>query len=155
MLQEAGWATAGFYTWKYLDDTFGFGPGFDSWERHGHDFFSHPEIGAEFLRLKQAEDLEGMKALAAQHPDLLDPARVTSPETIERAKNWLSDHLAQDAAQPFFLFVHLFDVHDPTCHRKASIASAIRTTVDRSMVAASLHPTHRCAATCPLRTWSA
>ena len=113
VLHEAGWATAGFYTWKYLDDTFGFGPGFDVWERLGHDFFSHPEIGAEFLRLRRADDVEGMKALAAQYPDLLDSARVTSPETIERAKTWLSEHMAQNPAQPFFLFVHLFDVHDP------------------------------------------
>jgi arylsulfatase A-like enzyme len=113
VLSAAGWATAGFYTWKYLEDTFGFGAGFDVWERVGHDFFSHPEIGAEFLRLRRENDVEGMKALAAKHPELLEPARLTSPQAIDAAQQWLTKHLEDDAARPFFLFVHLFDAHDP------------------------------------------
>ncbi len=112
-LQAEGYATAGFYTWKYLDDQFGFGPGFDHWERLGWDFFSHPEVGARYLELRQADDTEGLKALAAAHPELLDPARRTSPEAIDRAMAWLDEERAAEQSRPFFLFVHLFDVHDP------------------------------------------
>jgi arylsulfatase A-like enzyme len=112
-LRAAGYATAGFYTWKYLDDQFGFGPGFDVWERVGYDFFSHPEVGARYLELKRAGDVEGMKALAAEHPELLDPAHRTSPEAIDHAIEWLDGRRSSEATQPFFLFVHLFDVHDP------------------------------------------
>ena len=113
VLQSAGYATAGFFTWKYLEDQFGFGPGFDVWERLGHTFYSHPEVGPQWDQLQATQDVEGMKALAAKHPDLFDAARPSAPETIDRALAWLSEHGDTSSDQPFFLFVHLFDAHDP------------------------------------------
>ncbi|MCP3916415.1 MAG: sulfatase [bacterium] len=109
-LDEAGYATAGFYSWKYLDDQFGFGPGFETWEWLGHKFFTHPEVGPEFQRLQDAGDVDGMKALLAKHPELFDDAHPSSPEVIDAALAWLDERKADD---PFFLFVHLFDAHDP------------------------------------------
>ena len=113
VLQSAGYATAGFFTWKYLENPFGFGPGFDVWERLGHTFYSHPEVGPRWERLQTAGDVEGMKALAAEHADLFDAARPSAPETVERALAWLGEREDAQDEQPFFLFVHLFDVHDP------------------------------------------
>ncbi|HIF40102.1 MAG TPA: hypothetical protein EYQ74_03270 [Planctomycetes bacterium] len=113
VLQSAGYATAGFFTWKYLEDQFGFGPGFDVWERLGHTFYSHPEVGPQWDRLQTAGDVDGMKALAAEHPDLFDAARPSAPETVDRALAWLGEHEGAQGGQPFFLFVHLFDAHDP------------------------------------------
>lgn len=112
-LADAGYATAGFYTWKYLEPRFGFGPGFDVYERLGHTFYSHPEVGPEFERLRAANDVEGMKALAAAWPALFDDTHPSSPETIDRAIGWLDAHVGATPDRPFFLFVHLFDVHDP------------------------------------------
>lgn len=112
-LSGAGYATAGFYTWKYLEPRFGFGPGFDVYERLGHNFYSHPVVGPEFERLRVAGDTDGMKALAAEHPELFDDTHVSSPETIDRAIGWLDGHIERTPDRPFFLFVHLFDAHDP------------------------------------------
>ena len=113
LLAQAGYATAGFYTWKYLEPRFGFGPGFDLYERLGHTFYSHPLVGPEFERLRQAGDAEGMQALMAAHPALFDDTHPSTPEAIDRARAWLDEHARERAGRPFFLFVHLFDVHDP------------------------------------------
>jgi len=113
LLAGAGYATAGFYTWKYLEPRFGFGPGFDVYERLGHTFYSHPLVGPEFERLREAGDEEGLKALMAEHPALFDDTRPSGPEAIDRAAAWLDEHARERAGRPFFLFVHLFDAHDP------------------------------------------
>ena len=109
-LSRAGYRTAGFHTWKYLEPQFGFGPGFGIWERLGHTFYSHPVVGPEWERLRAANDEAGMKALYEAHPDLFDAARPGAPETVDRAIGWLG---SERGGAPFFLFVHLFDVHDP------------------------------------------
>jgi len=54
-----------------------------------------------------------MLALAESHPDLFDAARPSAPETVDRALQWMEQRSEQEKEQPFFLFVHLFDVHDP------------------------------------------
>ena len=113
VLRAAGYATAGFYTWKYLEPQFGFGPGFDVYERLGHTFYSHPVVGPEFERLRAAGDVEGQRVLLEEYPLLFDDTHPSSPETIDRARGWIDEHLAREDGRPFFLFVHLFDVHDP------------------------------------------
>jgi arylsulfatase A-like enzyme len=113
VLREAGYRTGGFYTWKYLEPRFGFGPGFEVYERWGHTFYSHPEVAPEFERLRAAGDTESLKALAAEHPALFDATRQSSPETIDRALAWIDEAHAQTPEAPLFTFVHLFDVHDP------------------------------------------
>lgn len=112
LLERAGYHTAGFFTWKYLEAQFGFGPGFATWERVGHSLFSHPATGPEFARLQAAGDVEAMKALAAAHPELPTEDGVpTATLAVDRALAWLTAESETEA--PFFLFLHLFDVHDP------------------------------------------
>jgi arylsulfatase A-like enzyme len=111
-LAPAGYRTAGFYTWKYLDDSFGFDAGFDVWERCGIDLFSHPTLGLELGRMRKAGDVEGIKAMLRAYPELVDPNRRTSPDAIDSAMRWL-DTTRASGDDPFFLFVHLFDVHAP------------------------------------------
>ena len=110
LLSKAGYRTAGFYTWKYLEPQFGFGPGFEVYQRLAHTFYSHPTVGPRFEALRKAGDTEGMKALAAEYPKLFDDTRPAAPEAVDRAIAWL-DSLAP--REPFFLFLHLFDCHDP------------------------------------------
>jgi hypothetical protein len=52
-----------------------------------------------------------MRALAREYPELFDDRRPSSSETVDRAIGWLEQR--QEEPDPFFLFVHLFDVHDP------------------------------------------
>ena len=111
VLAQEGYATAGFYTWKYLEPQFGFGPGFDVYERLNHNFYSHPVIGPQFEALRVANDREGMAALAQAHPTLFDDTSPTAPEVVDRALAWLDGERDGDA--PFFLFLHVFDCHDP------------------------------------------
>lgn len=110
VLKEAGYDTAGFVTWKYLEEQFGFGPGFDVYERLAHNFYSHPVVGPRFEQLSAAKDVEGMKALAAAHPDLFDDTTPTAPQVVDRALEWLD---GREGEAPFFLFLHVFDCHDP------------------------------------------
>jgi arylsulfatase A-like enzyme len=108
-LAEAGYRTGGFYTWKYLEPRFGFGPGFEVYERLGHTFYSYPPVAKRFEELRAAADTAGLKALLAEYPELFDASRQSSPETIDRALEWI-DEVRES---PFFCFVHLFDAHDP------------------------------------------
>ena len=113
MLQDAGYRTAGFHTWKYLDEQFGFGPGFEVYERLGHTFYSHPVVSKRFDELRAANDVEALKRLRDEHPELFDVARKSTPEVLERGREWISEARASTPDQPFFCFLHLFDVHDP------------------------------------------
>ena len=109
LLSEVGYQTAGFYTWKYLEPRFGFGPGFDVYERIGHSIFSHPEWSRRFSALREAGKTEEIQAWMAESPELFDEQRPTAGEAVDRALEWLD---GRDAERPFFLFVHLFDIHD-------------------------------------------
>lgn len=109
-LQASGYDTAGWFTWKYLDARFGFGRGFDEWERLGHNFYSHPLVGPAWLAAKEADDADAMRELYAQHPDLFGVIHST-PKVVDHAISWLKKRAPEDA--PFFLFLHLFDVHNP------------------------------------------
>lgn len=112
-LREAGYRTAGFHTWKYLDEQFGFGPGFEVYERLGHTFFSHPVVSKRFDALRAANDVAGLERLRDEHPALFDPTRKTTPEVLERARSWIEGVRRESPERPFFCFLHLFDVHDP------------------------------------------
>ena len=112
-LRAAGYRTAGFYSWKYLEPRFGFGPGFETWERKAHTFYSHPEVGPLYERLRAAGDLAGQQALVERYPTLFDDTHPSSPEVIDAAADWLDERASAGDDDPFFLFVHLFDVHDP------------------------------------------
>jgi len=88
MFAEAGWQTAGFVSAFVLDSRWGLGRGFD----HYFDEF----------------DLA-----AFENPNLASVQR-PGDETIEAALAWLDGRDGAAAAdKPFFLWLHLYDPHDP------------------------------------------
>ncbi|MCB9904710.1 MAG: sulfatase [Planctomycetes bacterium] len=113
LLARQGYRTAGFYTWKYLEPQFGFGPGFEVYERLGHTFYSYEPVWAEFQSLQEAGDRDGMRALADRYPRLFDPTTPSSEEVVDAGIAWIESVSAEGGEQPFFAFLHLFDVHDP------------------------------------------
>jgi len=104
VLGSAGYETAGFYTWKYLEERFGFGAGFDTWERIARPVFEDPAYQA----LVAAGDSERLAELQRTQPERFDMNLPTAHMAVDRALDWLDE----ERAAPFFLFVHLFDVHD-------------------------------------------
>ncbi|MBK7641554.1 MAG: sulfatase [Planctomycetes bacterium] len=113
VLHEAGYATAGFFTAGWLGTKYGFGPGFDTWERLGYRFYSHPVVGPLYEKIKATGDVAQLKQLRETYPELFDAHRPSTPETVDRAIQWVEQHERADAGQPFFLFMHLFDAHEP------------------------------------------
>lgn len=116
-LSEAGYRTAGFYSWIYLETKFGFGPGFDIYERLGLFGYDHPTIkeraDAGKLLEDPAEQRAVGRALRIEYPELFDMGRPTAPEVVDRSLEWLRAHVEEGSDRPLFLFMHLFDVHDP------------------------------------------
>ena len=80
-LAHSGWKTAGFFGGPYLDPAFGFGQGFERYES-----CMSPRV-------------------ESSHED------VTGPRTVEAVERWLDETVEPGAAEPFFLFLHLWDVH--------------------------------------------
>ena len=113
LLEREGYRTAGFYSWKYLAPEFGFGPGFEVYERLGHNFYSYEPVWTQFQQMQEAGDRDGMRALAAKHPELFDPTTPSSAEIVDAGIQWIEGVTTADPEQPFFAFLHLFDVHDP------------------------------------------
>jgi arylsulfatase A-like enzyme len=116
-LVEAGYATAGFYSWLYLDPKFGLGPGFETYERLGLFGYDHPRIKARADAARELEDPAEQvavgRALQAEYPELFDIGRPTASEVVDRSLEWLREQVAEGDGQPVFLFMHLFDAHDP------------------------------------------
>jgi len=83
-LRDGGWATAGFVSSFVLDGRWGIDRGFD---RYFDDF-----------------DLEEYDT-----PDMGSVQR-TGDETVAEAVGWLDE---RPAGQPFFLWLHLYDPHEP------------------------------------------
>jgi arylsulfatase A-like enzyme len=82
-LQRSGYATAGFVSATYLDGLYGFSRGFDEYD--------------DYTLLRVA----GEKSRAA----------VTSQQVAQRAVDYLQRRSSAKDQRPFFLFLHLFDVH--------------------------------------------
>jgi arylsulfatase A-like enzyme/Tfp pilus assembly protein PilF len=83
LLQQGGYATAGFVSAFVLDSRWGIGRGFD----HYYDDFD---------------------MAAAESPNLASVQR-PGEETVAAALDWLD----QGAASPFFVWIHLYEPHDP------------------------------------------
>ena len=111
--QRAGYRTAGLYTWKYLEPRFGFGLGFDDWRRVGSTIFSNDELRERYERLRDAGDEEAVRRWAEESPQDFDLQAPTNQVVVDEALAWLDEggHGAE-GGEPFFLFLHLFDVHD-------------------------------------------
>ena len=84
ILGEAGWQTAGFVSAFVLDSRWGIGRGFEH-------YFDDFDLGA----------FEDANLGSVQRP---------GSETLAAALGWLD---RRDSQRPFFLWLHLFDPHDP------------------------------------------
>lgn len=105
---DAGYATAGFHTAPYLDEKFGFGAGFDRYERVGHSVYTHPLHSERFKQLREAGDTEALKAWMKSDPDLFDDHRPTADEAVDAALEWITGR----GENPYFCFLHIFDIHN-------------------------------------------
>ena len=111
-LAAAGYATAGFYSFRYLEPSFGFGRGFETWDFIPRTFRTVPELFAKFKELRDSNNVVGMRALAAQHPEEFNVRKVWAGETVQKGLGWI-DAKREQSKSPFLLFLHIFDVHDP------------------------------------------
>ena len=110
VLEAAGYHTAGFYTWKYLEPRFGFGPGFETWRRVGGTVHSNPALMRRHQRLLGEGASERIAQWRQERPEEFDFQRPTDAYLAQAAETWLAS-TADDSA-PRFLFLHLFDPHD-------------------------------------------
>jgi len=92
-LNNAGYRTAGFYGGPYLHPTFGLDQGFDTYASCMTtipDNYSDDEVRESAL-----------SAMSRSHED------ITGPRTREKVGQWLQSI----DGEPFFLFLHMWDVH--------------------------------------------
>ncbi len=97
LLKGEGYHTAGFFGGPYLHPTFGLHQGFDHYESCMSNAF-------DGLSGDQVRDVE-MSATPPSHTD------ITGPRTQERVAAWAAGRVAQGDSKPFFLFLHMWDVH--------------------------------------------
>ncbi len=90
LLRERGYATAGFYGGPYLHPTFGLAQGFEYW--------------TSCMASTETDDARARRAAGSARS--VAHADVTGPRTRAAVARW-----AEEARRPFFLFVHLWDVH--------------------------------------------
>jgi len=97
LLKEAGYHTAGFFGGPYLHPTFGLAQGFDVYESC----------------MTTTPDSAGDEAVrdSASAPDGPSHHDVTGPRTREEVARWADGRSAAGSEEPFFLFLHLWDVH--------------------------------------------
>lgn len=93
-LQSAGYRTAGFWSGPYLHPVFGLGQGFEEYVNcASFGYFEEPAPGAQ------------RKANQQSHED------ITNPKLTREVLGWLDKRQAEADQRPFFLFVHMWDVH--------------------------------------------
>lgn len=93
LLADGGYHTAGFFGGPYLHPIFGFGQGFDVYESC----------------MSPGLDLADPRPRPDQHA--MSHADITGPRTRTKVRSWADGRAADDDGQPYFLFVHLWDVH--------------------------------------------
>ncbi len=93
-LKELGYTTVGFFSGPPLYPAYGLGQGFDAYV----DCTSYPELSAQSA---VAGVTRGGPLHHAARKD------ITGPRVVERVQAWLSG----DTSRPFFMFIHLWDVH--------------------------------------------
>jgi arylsulfatase A-like enzyme len=110
VLARSGYRTAGFHSWMYLEERFGFGPGFEVYERiRDHE----PLDDATMAQVEVEMEAGGgplLRRLRRSHPQLFMNQGPVADRVVERGIAWL-DGLEGPAA-PWFLFLHIFDPHD-------------------------------------------
>jgi arylsulfatase A-like enzyme len=94
-LKGVGYCTVGFFSGPTLYPAFGLGQGFDTYV----DCTSYPELSAESAKTPGIE-IGGPLQTASM-------ADITSPRIYEAVQSWLK----QKVRRPFFMFIHMWDVH--------------------------------------------
>lgn len=106
--RAAGYKTGGFYSGPYLDPKYGFGRGFDIYES---GMIPMDDWVREVVRWKEAREARGEKVSPAMVTGMRDRKShidITSPRINQKGLKFLEEHAGED---PFFLFLHYFDVH--------------------------------------------
>lgn len=95
VMREAGYQTAGFFSGPYLHPIFGLSQGFETYE----DCTSYARYNDETAAAKGMID----------EPELWDRmhADITNPHVLSAVSQWADTR----TRMPFFLFVHMWDVH--------------------------------------------
>ena len=88
VLRDAGYATAAFVSTTVLNVVFGLWRGFDHYDDYTH-----------------------------KHAAYTDGCRISTPALIDAVKDWLDVWRLRGSGRPFFVFLHLFDVH-PKLHQR-------------------------------------
>ena len=97
LLQRRGYHTAGFFGGPYLHPAFGLGQGFDTYTSCMTT--TPDEADDEHIRTS------AKRHIAPSHTD------VTGPRTRERVRAWAERFATSGREGPYFLFIHLWDVH--------------------------------------------
>ncbi len=111
-LGRAGYATAGFYTCLWLEPRFGFGGGFDTWEHASRSTERARELRRRWEEASGIGDEEEIRRIQAESGELT-VGMPEAEECVDRALAWLDGQVRGEPERPFFLFLHLFDIHDP------------------------------------------
>ncbi len=110
VLAAAGYRTAGRFTWEYLEADYGFGPGFETWERVGGTIYSDATLERRYQRLVDVGNETLLETWRAERPEEFDFQRPTDEFAVDAGLAWLEASAGGEA--PRFLFLHLFDPHD-------------------------------------------
>ncbi|MBN2490041.1 MAG: sulfatase [Planctomycetes bacterium] len=102
-LRAVGYKTAGFFSGPYLHPCFGFSQGFDRY----HDCTSYSRKSIELIQEKRFLDPLGPGQRMSFDLMKLSHDDITNPTVLREVTSWL----AQRPEGPFFLFIHLWDVH--------------------------------------------
>ena len=94
-LKESGYATVGLFSGPYLHPVFGLAQGFDEYI----DCTSYPGLTGQ--EAGTADTVDNAKVHEASHRD------ITNQKVYERVSTWLK----ANRHRPFFMFVHMWDVH--------------------------------------------
>ncbi len=109
-LEQAGFLSGGYYSWKYLEPQYGFGPGFSIWERVGRSLYAKPDLLSRYTELRKEQKVEELRAWIEAEPELFDFHAPGDDLVIDRGLEFLDEAL--EARDRVFLFLHLFDPHD-------------------------------------------
>ncbi len=109
-LTRAGFLSAGYYSWKFLEPQFGFGPGFRVWERVGRTLYARPADLERFARLRRAGNTEALEEWERRDPLVFDLHQPGDDLVIDRGLEFFKE--SRGAAARRFLFLHLFDPHE-------------------------------------------
>jgi arylsulfatase A-like enzyme len=110
VLSDAGYATAGFYSGPYLGPRYGFGGGFDVWENASGVEEALAERSAASA-VGGAGDAPPAAENAARQLELGYHRASSARRVSDAALAWLEEQRRSRPQQPFFLFLHFFDVH--------------------------------------------